>query len=75
MLGIDSPPLAMTSDGVTRRPCVVCKRKRPSSRCSTRSIVHSVRTSTPFAVHSSSSILTMSFEDSSQNNWPSSFSW
>ena len=41
----------------------------------TDSTEHDVRTSTPAASHSASSIATICLLLSSQNSWPSSFSW
>ena len=75
MLGIDRPPLATTSASAEKLPCDVRSRNSPLSPCMTCSMLQWVRTSTPAAAHSSSSSLTISFDDSSQNSWPSSFSW
>ena len=74
MLGIDNPPLATTSELAVIAPSVVRRAKPSSSRC-TASTLQPVSMRTPAAAHSSSSMRTICFEDSSQNSWPSSFSW
>ena len=78
MLGIDSPPLATTSAGAENAPCVVCRWNMPAEAASppwtTRSMLQDVATRTPAAAHSSSSIFTISLDETSQNSCPSSFS-
>jgi len=73
MLGIDRPPEATTSDSACTSPRAVCTLK-PSGVLSTRCTAQFASTVTPAAAHSSSSMRTICFEESSQNNWPSSFS-
>jgi hypothetical protein len=67
MLGIDRPPLATTNDGAVKVPRAVTT-VNPASPWPTRSMLQPVSTRTPAAAHSSSSIFTISFEDSSQNS-------
>ena len=74
MLGIDRPPVATTSDCACTSPCAVTTLK-PSSVLRTRFTPQLVSMRTPACAHSSSSMRTISLEDSSQNSWPSSFSW
>jgi hypothetical protein len=73
MLGIDRPPVAITTDGTAIAPSAVCTTK-PSSTWATPSTLHEVSIRTPAASHSSSNIRTICFDESSQNNCPSSFS-
>ncbi len=73
MLGIDKPPLATTSDCACTSPRVVCTLK-PSGVWRTCCTPQLASTMTPAAAHSSSSMRTICLEESSQNNWPSSFS-
>ena len=74
MLGIDRPPVATTSDCAAIAPSDVCTTKPPST-CATPLTVHEVSMRTPPASHSSSSMRTICFDESSQNSCPSSFSW